>query len=226
MDQTRWNAVDRFITDRLIPPDPMLEAALQSSSAEGLPEIQVTANQGKLLWLLAKAQGARNILEIGTLGGFSTIWLARALPPDGRLVTLETNAHYAEIARSNIARARLSDLVELRLGRALETLPKLAGEGRRPFDLCFLDADKSGTPEYFDWAVRLSRRGSLIVVDNVVREGDILDNESRDPSVQGVQRFFELAANDGRVSATAIQTVGSKGYDGFALALVVAGPDV
>jgi predicted O-methyltransferase YrrM len=171
--------------------------------------------------LLARAQGARVILEIGTLGGYSAIWLARALPEGGRLVTLEANPKYANVARANIAHAGLSDVIDLRLGRAQETLPRLAAEGEGPFDLVFIDADKVSTPEYFGWALNLTRRGSLIVVDNVVRSGAVSDAASDDPRVQGVRRFYEMLANEPRVSATAIQTVGSKGYDGFALALVL-----
>jgi predicted O-methyltransferase YrrM len=219
-----WAAVDRYFADLFAPSDPALEAALRDSAAAGLPAIQVTPNLGKLLHLLARVQGARSILEIGTLGGYSTIWLARALPAEGRLITLEADPKHAEIARTNIARAGLSDVVELRLGRAQETLPQLAAEGRGPFDLIFIDADKPGYPDYLAWALRLSRRGSLIVADNVVRKGAVIDAASDDPRVQGVRRFNELLAAEPRVSATAIQTVGSKGYDGFAIALVVADP--
>ena len=183
--------------------------------------ISVSPNQGNLLMLLAMAQGARRILEIGTLDGYCTIWLARALPADGRMVTLEVNPRHADVARANIARAGLSGIVDLRLGRALDVLPGLAGERRGPFDFIFIDADKASIPEYFAWALKLSRRGSLIVVDNVVRNGAVADAASADPSVQGVRRFNEILAAEPRVSATAIQTVGSKGYDGFALALVV-----
>ncbi len=224
MSQDQWTAVDRYLTDLLVPPDPALEAALRDSAAAGLPAINVSPNQGKLLHLLARLQGARSILEIGTLGGYSTIWLARALPPDGRLVTLEADAKHAEVAGANIARAGLADVVELRLGPALETLPQLAAEGRGPFDLIFIDADKPGYADYLAWSLRLSRRGSLIVADNVVRKGAVLDPASDDPRVQGARRFNEALAAERRVSATAIQTVGSKGYDGFALALVTEGP--
>jgi predicted O-methyltransferase YrrM len=224
MTQEQWTAVDHYITDLLAPPDPALEAALQASAAAGLPSINVTPNLGKLLHLLARVQGARTILEVGTLGGYSTIWLARALPTGGRLITLEAEPRYAEVARANLARAGLADIVEQRLGPALETLPQLAAEGRGPFDLIFIDADKPNNPEYFAWALKLTRRGSLIVVDNVVRNGAVVDAASDDPKVQGVRRFNELLAAEPRVSATAIQTVGSKGYDGFAVALVTAGP--
>jgi predicted O-methyltransferase YrrM len=217
-----WDAVDDYITDCLVAGDPVLDAALAASEAAGLPQINVAPNQGKLLMLLARAIGARRILEIGTLGGYSTIWLARSLSPGGRLITLEANPAYAEIACANIARAGLEAMVEVRVGRAIDTLPALAAEG--PFDLIFIDADKPGTPGYFQWAVKLSRRGSLIIVDNVVREGAVLDAQSDDASVQGMRRFFELAATDPRVSGTAIQTVGAKGHDGLAILLVTAEP--
>ncbi len=217
-----WDAVDRYIADHLVEDDPALQAALEVSEAAGLPAINVAANQGKLLMLLARAISARRILEIGTLGGYSTIWLARGLPSDGRLITLEANPDYAEVARANIARAGLKLMVEVRVGRAQDTLPSLAAEG--PFDLIFIDADKPGTPGYFQWAVRLSRRGSLIIVDNVVREGAVLDASGGDANVQGMRRFFELAATDPRVSGTALQTVGAKGHDGLAILLVTAAP--
>jgi len=222
MTQERWTAVDEYIGGLLLPPDPALDAALTDSAAAGLPPINVSPAQGKLLQLLAQLQGARAILEIGTLAGYSTIWLARALPTGGQMITLEAEPKHAEVARANIARAGLSDVVELRLGPALETLPRLAAEGRGPFDLIFIDADKQSTAEYFSWALRLARRGSLIVVDNVVRNGAVADADSTDPSIQGIRRFNDVLAAEGRVSATAIQTVGSKGYDGFALALVTA----
>jgi len=224
MAQEQWTAVDRYLTDLFVPPEQALEAALQASAAAGLPPINVSPNQGKLLQLLARVQGARSILEVGTLGGYSTIWLARALPAGGRLVTLEVDPRHAEIARTNLARAGLTDIVELRLGPALETLPRLAVEGRGPFDLIFIDADKPSNPEYFAWALKLSRRGSLIIVDNVVRNGAVIDATTSDPGIQGVRRLNEMLAAEPRVSATAIQTVGSKGYDGFALALVIAEP--
>ncbi len=220
MSQEQWTAVDRYITDLLVPPDPVLDAVLQACAAADLPPHNVSPNQGKLLQLLARVQGAHTILEIGTLGAYSTIWLARALPADGSLVTLEADPKHAEVARANIARAGLADVVDLRLGRALSTLPQLAAEGRGPFDLIFIDADKPSNPDYFAWALKLSRRGSLIVADNVVRNGAVVDAKSGDPSVQGVRRFNELLAESPQVSATAIQTVGSKGYDGFAIAIV------
>jgi predicted O-methyltransferase YrrM len=221
MSKDLWGAVDRFITDRLVAVDAVLEEALRASEAAGLPSICVTPNQGKLLQLLAKGIGARTILELGTLGGYSTIWLARALPPGGRLITLEVNPQHAEVARANIANAGLAGVVELRVGPALETLPKLAAEGRGPFDFVFIDADKPSTPEYFDWAVKLSRRGTVIIVDNVIRDGAIIDPSSTDERVRGTVRFYDQLASDARVSATAIQTVGSKGYDGFVLAVVL-----
>jgi predicted O-methyltransferase YrrM len=217
-----WTAVDDYVTDLLIPPDPTLDAALAAADAAGLPPIQVSPAQGKLLALLAQLRGARAILEIGTLGGYSTIWLARALPPDGRLVTLEAEPRHADVARANIARAGLAARIDLRVGRALDTLPGVAADARAPFDLIFIDADKPSIPEYFDWALRLSRRGTLIIVDNVVRDGALADATSEDPSVQGVRRFMTRMAAEPRVSATVIQTVGTKGYDGFALALVTA----
>lgn len=219
--QPLWTAVDDYISEMLVGSDHVLEAALAASAAAGLPQIQVTPNQGKLLHLLAQVQGARKILEVGTLGGYSAIWLARALPIDGRLITLEADPKCVEVARDNIARAGLADIVEVHLGRALDTLPRLAAEGRGPFDLIFIDADKASTAEYFAWALRLSRQGSLIITDNVVRDGAVIDANSADPNVRGIRRFNELVASEPRVSATAIQTVGSKGYDGLALALVM-----
>jgi predicted O-methyltransferase YrrM len=224
MTQERWTEVDQYITGLLAPPDAALDAALEASVGAGLPQIQVAPNQGKLLQLLARAVGARAILEIGTLGGYSTIWLARALVAGGRLISLEADPKHVEVARANLERAGLSEMAEVRLGRALETLPELAAQGQGPFDLIFIDADKPSIPAYFDWALRLSRRGSLIVVDNVVREGAVIDATNADPSVQGVRRFNQRLATEPRVSATTIQTVGSKGYDGFTLALVVAEP--
>ena len=217
-----YTDVDEYIAEGLVGTDDALDAALAASEKAGLPPINVAPNQGKLLMLLAQAIGAQRILEIGTLGGYSTIWLARGLPPDGRLITLEANEDYAEVARANIARAGLADRVEVRAGRAQDTLSGLAAEA--PFDLIFIDADKPGTPGYFQWAVRLARRGSLIVVDNVVREGAVLDAESGDASVAAMRRFFELAATDPRVSGTAIQTVGAKGHDGLAILLVTSAP--
>ncbi len=222
-----WSAVDSYIAGHLIGEDPALEQALSDSSAAGLPPIAVTPAQGKLLELLARVQGARTILELGTLGGYSTIWLARALPADGRLVTLEAEPRYAEVARVSIARAGLRDVVEIRVGPALETLPELAAEGAGPFDLIFIDADKGNYPGYFYWALKLSRPGTVIIGDNVVRDGAILDPDADDPSgATDDQRRAPLlraacrGGGGGSISATAIQTVGDKGYDGFVLALV------
>jgi len=217
-----WTAVDKYITDLLVPSDSALEAALQASSAADLPHIQVSPAQGKLLHLLARACGARQVLEIGTLGGYSTIWLARALPAGGHVVTLEADPKHAEVSRSSFTQAGLSKVIELRLGPGLETLPKLAAEGRDPFDLIFIDANKSQMPEYFDWALKLSRAGSVIIADNVIRDGRVLDAASGDADIQGVRRFNERLAAEKRVSATEIQTVGSKGHDGFAFAMVTA----
>ena len=219
-----WTAVDRYITDLLVRPDDSLHSALKASAAAGLPAINVSPPQGKFLMLLAQILGARNILELGTLAGYSTIWLARALPTGGRIITLESEPKHAEVARANIARAGFAEIVELRVGPALETLSQLAAERRAPFDLIFIDADKATYPEYFKWALKLSRRGTLIVADNVVRKGAVLDPKSDDPSVRGVRRFNDLVAAESRVSATAIQTVGSKGYDGFTLARVISDP--
>jgi predicted O-methyltransferase YrrM len=223
MSQGQWTAVDKYITDMLVPQDRALEAALQASVAAGLPAIQVSPNQGKLLHLLAKIQGAKRILEIGTLGGYSTIWLARALPATGRLITLEAIPKHVEVATGNIAGAGLQDRVEIRQGKALELLGKIAEEKQPPFDLIFIDADKASLAEYFQWALKLSRPGSIIIGDNVVRNGAVIDAGSGDAGVQGVRRFNEVVAAERRVSATAIQTVGSKGYDGFAIAVVIAG---
>lgn len=222
MTQTQWTAVDAYFSDRLVQSDPALEAALAASDAAGLPQVAVAPNQGGLLQLLAVAVQARAILEIGTLGGYSTIWLARALPPEGRLITLELEPKHAEVARANLKRAGLADRVEVRVGRALDSLAALIAANVGPFDFVFIDADKAGLAEYFDAAVRLARPGALIVIDNVVRNGAVIDTESRDPSVRGVRRFAEQVATDARVRVTALQTVGSKGYDGFALAWVVA----
>ncbi|MDQ2810285.1 MAG: O-methyltransferase [Chloroflexota bacterium] len=222
MSQEQWTAVDHYITDLLIPADPVLEAALQASTAAGLPPINVAPNQGRLLHILALSHGARTILEIGTLGGYSTIWLARALPAGGRLITLEADERHAAVARANIAHAGLSDVVEVRLGKALDTLPQLAAEGLGPFDLVFIDADKPNTTAYFAWALQLTRRGSLIITDNVVRNGGVVDAAHPDPNVQGVRQFNAALAAEPRVTATILQTVGSKGYDGLAFALVTS----
>ena len=226
MSQEQWTAVDRSINDLFVPPDPALEAALQATADAGMPLINVAPNQGQLLHILARSIGARAILEIGTLGGYSTIWLARALSPGGRLISLEADPKHAEVARANIARAGLAEVVEVRLGRALDTLPQLAAEGHGPFDLVFIDADKANTAPYFEWALKLTRRGSLIITDNVVRNGSVLDAASPDPDVQGVRRFNAALAAEPRVTATILQTVGSKGYDGLAFALVTGEEEV
>lgn len=217
--QERWVAVEQYIANHVIPPDPVLEAARDANLSAGLPSIDVTAAEGKLLHLLARLVGARRILEIGTLGGYSTIWLARALPTDGRLITLELEPKHAEIARANLERAGVAHLVEIHVGRALDLLGELDRQPD-PFDLVFIDADKSNGPSYLAWAVRHARPGGVIVVDNVVRDGYIVEDGSKDPDITGTRRLFEMLAAEPRLTATALQTVGSKGYDGFAIALV------
>jgi len=224
MNQAQWTAVDRYITEMLVRPDSTMDAVLQASAAAGLPPANVSPNQGKLLQLLARTLGARRVLEIGTLGGYSAIWLARALPAGGRVITLEADVKRAEVARANFARAGVADMVQLRVGLALDTLPQLAAEGCGPFDLVFIDADKQNNPEYLTWALELSRTGSLIIVDNVVRAGAVVDPASEDAAVQGVRRLNERLAAEPRVSAVAVQTVGSKGYDGMAIVLVTGDP--
>lgn len=224
MSSELWTSIDEYLNRATNPPDRALDAALAASTAAGLPTIQVAPNQGKLLHLIARAMRARHVLEIGTLGGYSTIWLARALPADGRLVTLEVDPMHAQVARGNIDRASVARLVELRLAPALETLPKLAAEKRPPFDFVFIDANKEQTTEYFEWALRLTRPGSMIVVDNVVRAGKVVDANA-DADAQGIQRFFERLAKEPRVTATALQTVGSKGHDGLAFVLVNEDPN-
>ncbi|MFG2866684.1 O-methyltransferase [Streptomyces sp. NPDC048338] len=221
MTQERWTAVDRYFTDLLAPADDALAAALADSTAAGLPEIAVAPNQGKLLHLLARVHGARSVLEIGTLGGYSTIWLARALPADGRLISLEYDPAHADVARANIARAGLDKIVEVRTGAALDTLPLLEAEGAGPFDLVFVDADKVNNPHYVSWALRLSRPGTVIIVDNVVRGGRVVEADPDDPAVTGTREMLELVSREPRLDATALQTVGSKGYDGLLLARVV-----
>jgi|SRR5579863_1000112 len=222
MTQELWTKVDEYINETLVPPDAALENALRKSSKADLPQIQVSPSQGKLLQVLARTVAAQRILELGTLGGYSTIWLASALPPGGKLITLEASAKHAEVARANIAAAGFAEKVELRLGPALDSLPRLAAEKQARFDFIFIDADKKSMPEYFDWALKLSHKGSLIFCDNVVRNGGITDAASGDPDIQGVRRFYEVLHSEPRVCATAIQTVGSKGYDGYALALVIS----
>ena len=220
MDQKVWNAVDKYTCERLGAADAALDFALQNSRRAELPAISVAPNQGKLLHLLARSIQAQRILEIGTLGGYSTIWLARALPKEGRLVTLELDSKHAEVARENIVKANLQDRVEIRVGPALETLPQLEQENAAPFCLTFIDADKFNIPRYFEWAIKLSRPGSMIIVDNVVRNGALIDEHSTDPNVIGVRRLHDLIAQEPRVSATTLQTVGAKGYDGLTFALV------
>lgn len=217
MEDGCWLEVEEYVDGLLLPTDPALAAAREASDAAGLPAISVTPGQGKLLMLLAQAQGARSILELGTLGGYSTIWLARALPAGGRLVTLELEANYAEVARANIARAGLKHAVEIRVGAALESLQRMHEAKHEPFDFIFIDADKANYPDYLKWAVKLARPGSLIVADNVVRKGEVIRAESEDANVQGVRRTFEWLASQPALDATVVQTVGSKGYDGFAL---------
>jgi predicted O-methyltransferase YrrM len=218
--QDLWIDVDRYISDHLAGQDAALIAALDANTSAGLPPIDVSANMGKFLHLLAQLRGARRILEVGTLGGYSTIWLARALPADGRLITLEVSPHHAEVASANMARAGVAQLVEIRVGPALESLAQLEREDAEPFDFIFIDADKPNNPAYFGWALKLSRSGTVIVVDNVVRDGEIVDAGSTDPAIQGTRRLFEMLAAETRVSATALQVVGGKGYDGFAMVLV------
>ncbi len=220
MSEQLWAEVDGYIEEQLLEADPALQAALQASADAGLPPIALSPAQGKLLHLLARMLGARRILELGTLGAYSTIWLARALPPDGELVTLELNPHYAEIATANADRAGLAGLIRITVGPARDSLRTLIDEHAGPFDMVFIDADKQSTPEYFQLALELVRPGSVIVTDNVVRDGALVDPGSDDPGAQGMRRFHELLAASTRVSATTIQTVGAKGYDGFTLALV------
>lgn len=220
MAQARWAAVDQYICDVLVASDPALDAATAARAAARLPSHDVSPNEGKLLYLLARMQGARAILEIGTLAGYSTIWLTRALPPGGRLVTLEADPRHAELARANLGRAGFAGVVDVRVGPALETLPRLAAEGQGPFDLIFIDADKRNNPGYLEWSLTLSRPGTLIVADNVVRGGAVADPTTADPDALGVRRFNAMIAADPRLAATAIQTVGAKGWDGFALILV------
>ena len=219
-DDARWTAVDGYIDELLVGQDDGLRGALAASDAADLPSISVTPAQGKVLNLLARSIGARAILEIGTLGGYSTIWLARGLQPGGRLITIEADEKHAAVARENIARANVAATVDLRIGRALDMLPSIEREGLGPFDLVFIDADKPNTPDYFKWALRLARIGTLILIDNVVRDGAIADADSQDPAVVAMRRVLAMVASEPRVSATVLQTVGEKGYDGLALVLV------
>lgn len=222
MDETLWTDVDRFISETLLPQDPVLEETLRAAEEGGLPPISVSAPLGMLLHVLVRALGAKRVLEIGTLAGYSTIWLARAVGAGGAVVTLEVDPHHAEVARANFARAGVDDVVDLRLGRALDSLARIEQEGGAPFDLIFVDADKDTYPEYIGWALRLARPGTLMVVDNVVRNGRVLDARPDDAAVAGARAALELLGNEPRLVATAIQTVGSKSYDGFAVALVTS----
>jgi predicted O-methyltransferase YrrM len=217
MPEETWTEIDQYLTRTLVRPEDALEHALQASEAAGLPAIHVSPGQGKLLMLLARILDAQRVLEIGTLAGYSTIWLARGLGKHGRIITLEADPKHAKIARDNFAKAGLTDIIDLRLGKALHTLPQLVAAGEKPFDLIFIDADKQHIPEYFSWALKLSRPGTIIVVDNVVRSGAVIETDKMEPNIAGVRRFLEMAGNDQRVSGTALQTVGSKGHDGFAL---------
>jgi predicted O-methyltransferase YrrM len=218
--QERWTVVDRYVEELLVPGDPALDGALAANASAGLPAHDVSPAQGKLLFLLARLAKARRVLEVGTLGGYSTIWLARGLPADGRLITLEVDPAYADVARRNLVRAGVADRVDVRVGPALDTMAAMVDENADPFDLIFIDADKPNNPGYLRTALDLSRPGTAIVGDNVVREGAVVDSANDDPRVQGVRTFHEVLATDPRVDATTIQTVGSKGYDGFSLALV------
>lgn len=220
MQDDLWTAVESYIDGLLIPSDPVLEAAVAASEAAELPPIAVSPSQGRLLYLLARMLRAHRILEIGTLGGYSTIWMARALPANGCIVTLESDPKHCDVAQSNLSLADLEPTIDLRLGKALETLPELAAEGLEPFDMVFIDADKENNEAYFRWALRLARPGALIVIDNVIRDGEVANPNSDDPRVQGVRRLNEAIAAESHVEATTIQTVGSKGYDGFTVALL------
>jgi len=224
MAEDQWVAVEQYFSKSLLLNDPTLESALATSEKAGLPAISVSPTQGKLLQMLAQMLGARAILEIGTLGGYSTIWMARGMSPGGHLITLEVDPSHAAVAQRNLSSAGLQEVVEVKVGNALETLPRLAADRRGPFDLIFIDADKQNIPAYFEWALKLSRPGTVIVVDNVVRDGAVIDADSSDESVQGVRRFIEQVAANRRVSGTAIQTVGIKGYDGFAIVRVTTQP--
>ena len=222
MNQQIWNAVDKYFGNTIVSSDSILDSALRDSDAANLPQHNVAPNQGKLLQIFAQMMGAKRILEIGTLGGYSTIWLARSVPSDGRVVTLEANLEYAEVAAKNIERANLTDIVDIRVGRAIDTLAELVKEGSSPFDFIFIDADKPNNPDYLKWSIELSRPGTIIVGDNVVRNGEVANPDSSDPKVRGVRKFCELLSVEPRLSSTAIQTVGNKGYDGFAIARVMS----
>jgi predicted O-methyltransferase YrrM len=220
MSAELWGRVDDYIVDRLVDEDAALADALKANAAGGLRPIDVSAAQGKFLHLLVRMSGARRILEVGTLGAYSTIWMAKALPAGGSIVSLEYDPHHAEVARRNIERAGYADRIEVRVGAAAETLPVLAAEMPEPFDFVFIDADKPNNTVYLDWAIKLGRKGTVIVLDNVVRDGEVANAESRDPNVLGSRGAFELIAANPRLSATALQTVGAKGYDGFAVMIL------
>ncbi|WDR03152.1 O-methyltransferase [Devosia algicola] len=220
MSAQTWHDVDQYIADRLIADDPVLASVLEANANAGLPAIDVSAAQGKLLHLMVRISGARRILEIGTLGGYSAIWMARALPDHGQLVTMEFEERHAAVAKTNIKNAGLSAKVDIRVGKGADLLPKLASEGGAPFDLIFIDADKPSNPIYLDWALKLSRSGTVIICDNVIREGGVIDATSDDVNVNGARAAFDFFANHSNVTATAIQTVGAKNYDGFAIAIV------
>ena len=220
MTQDTWSAVDHYVTDILDLTDDVLESTQKACDDAGLPPIAVSVPQGKLLYLLARIRGAKRILEVGTLGGYSTIWMARALPPDGKLVTIEIDPKHAEVARANVDRAGFREQVDVRLGAAIQELPKLAGENDGPFDFVFIDADKPSIPDYFAWSLKMSQAGTVIIVDNVVREGAVIDSKSEDAAVRGVRRLNEMLAAEDRVTSTTLQTVGTKGYDGFTIILV------
>jgi caffeoyl-CoA O-methyltransferase len=220
MDQKKFEAVDKYISDLFIPPDEPLVAAEQSHRLENIPQINVSPNLGKLLYLLARLSKAKKILEVGTLAGYSTIWMAKALPEDGRLVSLEIDPRHAEVARKNIDRAGLSSKVDIRVGKAIDLLPELVDEKAGPFDMIFIDADKPPYAEYFEWSLKLSRSGTLIIADNVIRDGKVLDQNQEDPMVKGAQRFNKALAANSNVSATILQTIGVKEYDGMAIAIV------
>ncbi|RVD22967.1 O-methyltransferase [Mesorhizobium sp. M4B.F.Ca.ET.017.02.2.1] len=220
MSKKTWTAVDDYIVSSLFAADPVLDAVLAANRDQGLPAIDVSAAQGKLLSLLVRIRGARRVLEIGTLGGYSTIWMARGLPVDGKVVTLELDPHHARVARSNFERAGVSDRIDLRIGPALQSLAALSGENAGPFDLVFIDADKPNNPNYLDWAMKLSRPGTVIVCDNVIRDGAVVDEDGGDANVEGARAAFSFIGGERRLDGTAIQTVGAKGYDGFAIAIV------
>ncbi|TPJ14523.1 O-methyltransferase [Mesorhizobium sp. B2-7-2] len=220
MSSKTWTAVDDYIVSSLFEADPVLDATLAANRDHGLPAIDVSAAQGKLLSLLVRIRGAKKVLEVGTLGGYSTIWMARGLPADGKVVTLELDPHHAKVARSNFERAGVSDKIDLRIGPALQSLAALAGENAGPFDLIFIDADKPNNPNYLDWAMKLSRSGTVIVCDNVIRDGAVLDEDGRDANVEGARAAFSFIGDEKRLDGTAIQTVGAKGYDGFTIAIV------